>query len=162
MSREEFIKKLRESAERLADVMGCNNFETDKGNCGIWDEINKNVTMTEMLESKYGDCSTEWLFTNDDNTIKVRTRFRFGDPCISVKRDVAHFDGDKFRTHTDFIGLEFTNRAIVRKNINDDDYTSKSLEDFECSQISLWHDWKTLRDQLMEALDDDIKKIVAL
>lgn len=163
MSREEFIKKLRESAERLAKVMGCNHFETDKGTCGIWDEISKNVTMTEMLEAQYGDCSTEWVFTNDDKTVRVQTRFRFSHPCISVKRvaEVPYGDeGNRYRE--DLIELEFGNVTFLRKTIDDKAYTDKILVDFECSQIMLWHDWSSLRDQLMEALDDDIKKIVAL
>ena len=162
MKREEFIKKLRESAERLAKSMDCNNFETSKGTCGIWDEISDRITMTEMLEEMYGDCSTEWTFTNDDKTIKVKTRFRFGHPCISVRQEINEPCGDCITTHTNFIELEFNNEILMRDNIESEKYKGGIVENFMCTQIMLWHDWQSLRDQLMTALDDDIKKIVTL
>lgn len=158
MSREEFIKKLRESAERLAKVMGCNHFETDKGTCGIWDEISKNVTMTEMLEAQYGDCSTEWTFTNDDESLRVQTRFRFSRPCISVKRTIRTQTDNGLMSQQDFIELEFSDQNIFVKGEND--FESKPAGDFYLSQTMLWNNWHDLRDKLMDALCPEIREKV--
>lgn len=160
MERTEFINKLHESALRLALNMGCTNFKSSKGDCGIWDAkiFSKTVTMTEMLEEKYGDCSTEWTFTNDDETLRVQTRFRFSYPCINVKRTIRTQTDDGLMSQQDLIELEFSDKNIFLKGEND--FESKPAGDFYLSQTMLWHNWHDLRDKLMDALCPEIREKV--
>jgi len=160
MERNEFINKLRESAKNLAEVMGCKNFETRKGDCGIWDKIYPNAKMTDYLEKNYGDCSTEWRFSNESNDTEILTRFRFSSPCISVKRRVSiPAEHGRLLKRTDFIELEFTNIAY---SVNDRGDEEQIETDFRCAEIILWGNWFELKDNLLNCLDKDIRDIVKL
>ena len=159
MERNEFINKLRESAKNLADVMGCKNFETQKGDCGIWDKISPNATMTDYLEKNYGDCSTEWRFSNESNDTEILTRFRFSHPCIWVKRVVSTPVEHGLLKRIDFIELEFTNTAYF---VNDSGGEEQIETDFRCTQIMLWGNWFELKHNLLNCLDKDIRDIVKL
>lgn len=160
MDRTDFINKLQESAARLAHGLGCDNMDVSKGDCGVWDKMYPRATMTEYLEEKYGDCSTELTFTNNDETIKVKFRFRFSSPCISLAQKTETPVEGGVITETNFIELIFDDAVSIKGE--DGKVRTVNNGDFKCVQVMLWNNWDILRDQLTDALDNDIKAVVKL
>jgi len=85
MNRNSAIKALMLIGEELAEKYGYTEMFVCRGS----NESTCGEGLVNVLEKKYGDCSTEykWVKANDNGKEEsIHFRFRFSSPCISIRQ----------------------------------------------------------------------------
>lgn len=140
MNRDEVIRTLQRIGANLAAEYGFENVDTrEDREGGLWGE-----GMVRALEKKYGPCSEEinW-YGEDRKEQRIQFRFRFENPCISIK-----IPGEVF----------------AELEISDFNYEEKKHDgDFHIGQGMFWKDegaalLRMLIDRWYEELKENIKE----